>query len=211
MSTPEIAFIHGGSGSHLTTLNEPALQPYRLRPIYLYDLTPDDLSDVDAVIVADREHPKLLAQHGKTIYGVAERGGVLAVFGQNAAEQWLPGVGWEPRPTNFWWWRTGEDNHMRLQRTDEPIWDYFSERAMIWHHHGVLTPPEGATTLVGVEEDGTMVGATTYYDTVSTAGELFVTTMDPCYHHGAAFMPGASQLLYSTVRWVEHRARALSG
>lgn len=207
MSAPEIAFVHGGSASHLATLQDPALAPYRLRPVYLYDFTPDDVAGADAVIVADREHPALLGKHGPALYEVVERGGVLVVFGENAAHEWLPGISWEPRPTNFWWWRTGEDHGMRLQPSDAPIWDFFSEKSMIWHHHGIFTPPQGAVPLVTVEEDGVTVGATTYHDTVSTDGELFVTTMDPCFHHGAAFMSGATQLLYSTLRWVEHRAR----
>lgn len=97
---------------------------------------------------------------------------------------------------------------MRLQPTGEPIRDFFSEKALIWHHHGIFTPPEGAVSLATVEEDGATVGATTYHDTVSTDGELFVTTMDPCFHPGAAFVPGAPQLLYSTLRWVTHRVRA---
>ncbi|QFR96170.1 hypothetical protein GBW32_27915 [Streptomyces tsukubensis] len=40
-----------------------------------------------------------------------------------------------------------------------------------------------------------------YENRVSTAGRLIVTTMDPVYHHGSRFMPGATELLYGPLRW----------
>lgn len=210
MTKPIIALLHTGTSSQLVTIADPALRPYELRAVYLPDFEPGALDDVDAVIVADRDHPALLREHADEIYAVAERGGLLVVFGENSADSWMPGVAWESRPTNFWWWRTGEDHGMRLRNPDHPIWEYFSEKAMIWHHHGIFRVPEGAVSLVAVEEEGVEVGSTTYYDRVSTAGEIFLTSMDPCFHHGAAFMPGATQLLYSTVRWVDQRARQLA-
>ena len=203
---PKTAMLHTGSGYQLTTLADPALVPYGIEPVYLPDLEPGGLDEFDVVLVADREHPELLAQRAPDILGVAERGGILVIFGENAAHQWVPGISWESRPTNFWWWRTGEDHGMRMQNLDDPVWPYFTQRAMIWHHHGIFQPPAGAVPLVTVEEGGVEVGATTYIDRVSTPGEIFMTTMDPVFHHGAGFMPGATQLLYQTLRWAEDRA-----
>lgn len=210
-SLPRIAFAHTGTSSQLVTLADPALAPYRMQEVYLPDLEPGGLAEVDVLLVADRSHPALLRKHAAEMLAVAERGGVLVVFGENAVHTWLPGVRWDGRETNFWWWRTGEDHGMRCRNLDDPIWRYFSERAVIWHHHGVFQPPPGAVPLIELEEDGRVAGATSYVDRVSTQGVLFVATMDPCFHHGAAFMPGATQLLYQTVRWAEDVARESMG
>lgn len=204
---PRIAIAHTGTASQLATLADPALTPYRAEPVYLPDLQPGGLDHVDVLLVADRDHPEMLRRNAREFLRVAERGGVLLVFGENAAHSWLPGVAWEGRPTNFWWWRTGEDHGMRLRSPEDEIWQYFTRRAMIWHHHGIFQQPPEATPLVALEEHGVEVGATTYVDRASTAGELFVTTMDPFFHHGAAFMPGATQLLYQSLRWAEDSAR----
>lgn len=205
---PRIGVLHTGSGYQLSALADPALQPLQLTSVYLPDATAADIEQFDVLVVADREHPDLLRARAKDILGVADRGGVLVVFGENAAHTWLPGVTWEARPTNFWWWRTGEDHGMRMRHPEDAVWAHFTQRAMIWHHHGIFQPPAGAVPLVVVEEDGVEVGATTYIDRVSTPGEIFVTTMDPVFHHGAGFMPGATQLLYQTLRWAEDRAVA---
>lgn len=207
MTAPRIGYAHTGTSSQLTTLADAALRPYALRDIYLPDASPASFDDLDALVVADRSHPELLEAFAPSFLSVAERGGTLVVFGENRTHTWLPGISWEARPTNFWWWRTGEDHGMRRRNLDHPIWEYFSEPSTIWHHHGFFQPPAGAVPLVTIEEDGVEVGATTYLDEVTTAGTLLVTTMDPCFHHGAAFMPGATQLLYSTLRWVDVRTR----
>lgn len=205
---PRIAMAHTGTSSQLVTLADPALAPYRIEEVYLPDLEAGGLDGIDVLVIADRDHPALLRQHAAEFLAVAERGGVLLVYGENAAHTWLPGVTWEERPTNFWWWRTGEDHGMRRASLGDPIWEYFTERAVIWHHHGIFQPPAGAIPLIELEEEGTIVGATTYLDRVTTPGVLFVTTMDPCFHHGAGFMPGATQLLYQTLRWAENEALA---
>lgn len=205
---PKIALLHTGSGYQLQTIADPALVPYQIEFVYLPDLKPGGLGGFDVVFVADRGHPGLLMTHAEDILGVAERGGVLVIFGENSAHEWVPGISWESRPTNFWWWRTGEDHEMRKRNLDDPAWAHFTDRAMIWHNHGIFQPPSGAVALVAVEEEGDDAGATTYIDRVSTPGEMFVTTMDPVFHHGAGFMPGATQLLYQTLRWAEDRAIA---
>ncbi|MBP1325555.1 hypothetical protein JOF28_000787 [Leucobacter exalbidus] len=205
---PRTALLHTASGYQLSALADPALTPHQIETVYLPDLEPGGLDAFDIVIVADREHPGLLARRAADIWAVAERGGVLVIFGENAAHEWVPGITWEARPTNFWWWRTGEDHGMRIRNLDDQVWPYFTKRAMIWHHHGIFQPPVGAIPLVTVEENGVEVGATTYIDRVSTPGEIFMTTMDPVFHHGAGFMPGATQLLCQTLRWAEDRAIA---
>lgn len=207
LAPPAIGLAHTGTGSQLRTLADPALRPYRLRDLYLPDTAEDDFQDLDVLLVADRSHPRLLARHAEAVLEVARRGGTLVVLGENSAHQWLPGVRWQARPTNFWWWRTGEDHGMRLRSPEHPVWNYLSQRAVIWHHHGVFQAPEGTVPLVALEEDGVEAGVTTYLDEVSTPGAILVTSMDPCFHHGAGFMPGATQLIYCLLRWAEARFR----
>lgn len=205
---PRIGIAHTGTGSQLTAIADPAFAPYRARSVYLPDLEPGGIDDLDVLVVADRCHPGLLREHAAELRAVAERGGVLVVMGENNAHTWLPGVRWEPRPTNFWWWRTGEDHGMRLRAASHPFWAHFDEKAMIWHQHGVFELPDGAVALSVLEEQGADAGAITYLDEASTPGVVLVTSLDPFFHHGAAFMPGATQFLYQTMRWAEDTAIA---
>lgn len=122
----------------------------------------------------------------------------------------------------FWAWRTGEDVGRRSVNQDHPFWQWLSERAVHWHYHGVLDHPDAAVALVKLEElavedeeqrnrdpwgqDYRAVpghhNTLMYYDDNTFAGEVVVSTMDASYHHGAGFMPGASQLLYRMFHWL---------
>ncbi|WP_197436314.1 hypothetical protein [Rhodococcus sp. LB1] len=191
-----VAFLHGGSHAQLATLADPALEPYRIRPVHVRTGDLDDIRDVDVLVVADRLRPDLLTRWTDTITDCLGRGATVVVFGENNSGDWLPGVREVSRPTVFWWWRTGEDHRLRLRSPDHPAWDYFSEHSVIWHYHGVLEPPGRAVSLVDLHtEDGERDGSVLFVDETTTAGRLLVTTMDPVYHHGSGFMPGATQLL----------------
>ncbi|WP_009476703.1 hypothetical protein [Rhodococcus sp. JVH1] len=197
-----VAFLHGGSHAQLATLADPALEPYRIRPVHVRTGDLGDLRDVDVLVVVDRLRPDLLTRWTAAIIDCLGRGATVVVFGENHCGDWLPGVREDSRPTVFWWWRTGEDHRLRLRSPDHPAWDYFSERSVIWHYHGVLEPPSGAVSLVDLHtEHGERDGSILFVDETTTAGRLLVTTMDPVYHHGSGFMPGATQLLYSVLRW----------
>ncbi len=204
MST--IGIVHGGSASHLVTLDDPEVARHAVEACYLPELTAASLAGLDTVIVADRLHPRLLRERAGLLLDVLARGGTLVVLGENEVADWLPGVSWESRPTNFWWWVTGEDHGMRPRAPEHPIWLHLGSRAVRWHHHGVLTPAPGATVLVALEEDGADAGAILYDDPVSTPGRLIVTTLDPTYHHGSNFMPGATQFLYGLLDWLTAEA-----
>lgn len=198
----EIAFLHGGSHAQLATLADPALAPYRIRPVHIRTGALDDIGDADVVVVADRLRPDLLTRWTNTITACLGRGTTVIVFGENNVGQWLAGVREESRPTVFWWWRTGADHRLRLRSPGHRAWAFFSERSVIWHYHGVLEPPSGAVSLVDLHtKDGARDGSILYIDESTTAGRLLVTTMDPVYHHGSGFMPGATQLLYSALYW----------
>lgn len=202
MSAPRIGLLHCGSFPQLATLADPALEMYRIQDIYLPEAKPADLEDLDIVIVADRLHTGQRSRFEPALRAVLlDANKSLIVLGENTVENWLPSLSYTFRPTVFWKWRTGEDNGTRLRLPEDGFWEYFTKRATDWHHHGLLHPPEGSKSLVVMEEDGQEIGTILYVDEVNQPARLLVTTMDPIYHHGSGFMPGASQLLYSIMRW----------
>lgn len=197
-----IAMLHCGSHAQLATLADPALEPYGIRSVHARTGSATDLDEADVVVVADRIRPDLLTAWAAALIARAESGATLVVLGENQVGSWLPGVREQTRPTIFWWWRTGEDSRIRRTVTDHPASSWFSDKALAWHYHGVLEAPEGAASLVDLHTpDGDVDGSLLYIDEVSCPGRLLVTTMDPVYHHGSGFMPGATQLLYSVLRW----------
>lgn len=203
-----VAVLHCGSHAQLATLADPALAPYGLRAVHARTGAASDLDGVDVVVVADRIRTDLLAPWADALLARADAGGTLVVLGENRVGDWLPGAREQPRPTVFWWWRTGEDSRIRRRGTDHPAAAWFSDRALTWHYHGVLDPPAGAVSLVDLHTEGGEVdGSLLYIDETSTSGRLLVTTMDPVYHHGSGFMPGATQLLYSALRWATEGER----
>ncbi len=202
-AAPRIGLLHCGAFQPLRTLADPALAPYRVESVYLPEADPAVLADLDVVLVGDRLHQDRLARFVPAIHAaLQDPGKTVIVLGENKVENWLPGVGYTFRPTVFWKWRTGEDNGTRLRLPEDPLWEFFTPWSVSWHHHGLLHPRPGARSLVVMEEDGAEVGTLLYVDEVNQPARLLVTTMDPVYHHGSGFMPGASQLLYSLLRWV---------
>ncbi|MFC0452874.1 hypothetical protein [Rhodococcus jostii] len=122
-----VAFLHGGSHAQLATLADPALEPYRIRPVHVRTGDLDDIRDVDVLVVADRLRADLLTRWTEAITDRLGGGATVIVFGENKSGDWLPGVREDSRPTVFWWWRTGEDHRLRQRSPDHPAWDYLSE------------------------------------------------------------------------------------
>ncbi|MBO0820259.1 MAG: hypothetical protein J2P26_05355 [Nocardiopsaceae bacterium] len=197
-----IGIVHGGASYHLVTLADPRVARCGGKELYLPRLSAADLDGLDTVVVADRLHPGLLRDRASGLLGFAQAGGTLVVLGETEAHTWLPGLDWEPRPTNFWWWLTGEDLGVRSRHPEHPLWPHLGRRAVRWHYHGLLAPPPGATPLAVVEEEGREAGVVLYDDQVSTPGRIIVTTLDPVYHHGSNFMPGATEFLYGLLDWL---------
>lgn len=206
MSRPRIGLLHGGASYHLATLADPVVTEHVAHPLYLPELdTPTartELDTLDTLIVCDRLHPGLLRRHASMLRGIPERGGTLVVLGEVRAHTWLPGLRWSPRPTNFWWWRTGEDPGIHTHAPDHPIWTHLNTDDVVWHYHGLLHPPAGATALATVREHDRTAGVILFEDRASTPGRLVVTTMDPVHHHGSNFMPAATRLLHGLLRWL---------
>lgn len=199
----DLAFVHSGSYFHLADLADPAIAAFNPRPVYAPDMQPGELATADAVYLGCRQHPEVMARMAPEILAVLARPGTKVVIGgENQVGSWLPGVREEYRETVFWAWRTGQDTTRRLVHPEHAMWRHLNRAAVDWHHHGALYPPEGATPLVILNEGAEETGCIIYHDAASFAGQVVVTTMDPSYHHGSYFMPGATQLLYRLLRWL---------
>ena len=205
---PRIAMLHCGSHAQLATLADPALEPYRIEAVHARTAPADALDTADVVLVSDRIRTDLLTPWADRIRARALAGATVVLLGENQVGTWWPDAREQTRTTIFWWWRTGEDSRIRRVNADHPLAGWFTDKALTWHYHGVLEPPEGAVSLVQLHTpEGDVDGSLLYVDEVSTPGRVLVTTMDPVYHHGSGFMPGATQLLYSVLRWASEGHR----
>lgn len=213
------AFLHTASFFHLACLNDPFMRAAKIKDVYLPDYT-GDFSEFDSIYIAARTHPRFLIHHKDNLLNFLSCAGKkMYVDGVNHVNEWLHNDLETPRGTNFWAWRTGEDLGRYSVNTAHPAWKYLRDEAVHWHYHGVLDTPTGATTLVELREVQEARGAhdpwgqeygalpnhanaLLYYDHASYPAELIVSTMDATYHHGAGFMPGATQLFYSMMLWL---------
>lgn len=217
-----IAFIHSGAFYHLADLADAAVRAYDLVELYAPEMDEHSLDGVDAVFLAARQHPDVMAEIAPYILDFIARSGTkLYVDGENRPGSWLPGVGEIHRGTNFWAWRTGEDLGRRSINPEHYLWNYLNDMSVHWHYHAVLEPPSSATPLVVLEEipgrdsesgidpwGGQYLAVPNhpnvllFHDSQQWEAEVVVSTMDCSYHHGAGFMPGASQLLYRMLNWL---------
>ncbi|WP_280413963.1 hypothetical protein [Nocardia carnea] len=217
-----VAFVHTGSFFHLADLRDPAVRAMGPVDVYAPDLEPGGLDGFDAVYVAARLHPAVLARIAPILVGFLDTPGArMYIDGENTVGDWLPGTTETPRGTNFWAWRIGEDVGRRSVNREHPFWDGLADDAVHWHYHGVLTHPDTAVPLVRLEELPEHANAESgdpwgtpyravpghsntlmYYDAGTFAAEVVVSTMDASYHHGSGFMPGATQLMYRMMHWL---------
>ncbi|MDA8368295.1 MAG: hypothetical protein M0026_00290 [Nocardiopsaceae bacterium] len=201
----EVAFLHDGAFYQLASIEDLLSEGYPIRPVYLPDLLEgrESLDGVERLLVADRLHPRLWASAGPACVDVARRGGTVFLSGENSLEA-VPGFTLTPTATNFWWWVSGEDPGIVINDSSDPLQQYLTPRAQRWHFHGVLHTPPHAAILTEHRDQGPewSAGALLAVDRQTTAGVLAVTTMDPVYHHGSRFMPGASLLLRGAVEWL---------
>jgi hypothetical protein len=166
--------------------------------IYLLDLPRVDLKPFDALLIPDRLHQGCLLAARDQILDFLHGGRTVIAFGEQPTP-WLPGMAWEFRPTNFWWWRESSGKSgLVLAQPDHSLFRYITLRDATWHYHGVFWPPQGAQTLIGTEDGGAVL----YLDRVSTPGMLVMTTLDPIYHFGSHFMPATERFLDGFLAWM---------
>jgi hypothetical protein len=195
-----LAAVYGGSAPHYRALTTDKYARHITGGLrYLPDLAKADLTGLDGLIVPERLHHDLLHAAAGTVRDLLDAGGtVIAFAGGEPVPEFLPGITWEHRPTNFWWWlEPGADMGLRTPVPDHPLFDHLTVRDCTWHYHGVLTPPEGAQALVTLPTGEALL----YVDQVSTPGTLVVATLDPMHHFGSHFMPATERFLDGFLPW----------
>lgn len=195
-----LAAVYNGSASHHRTLKESKYRRWISGTIYLPTA---DLDNYDGLLIPERLHRGKLNAAAGTVLAYLERGGTVLVFGGGEhPPEWIPGLEWEHRHTNYWWWlEDGADNGVRLASPDHDLFERLGLEDVTWHYHGALSPPEGAESLIALEENGRR-HSLFYIDKVSTPGTLLVSTLDPISHFGSYFMPATERFLDGFLPWV---------
>lgn len=199
-----LAAIYGGSAAHHRALTEPRYARWLAGTVYLPDLAAAGLDAYDGVIVPERLHAGKLAAGRHRLVEVLDRGGTVVLFGEQSVygaqpAGWLPGIDWEHRPTNFWWWLdAGATSPLVGHHPDHDLWGHLSLSAVTWHHHGVFRPAPGAVALISATDGGAVL----YTDQVSTPGTLVVAALDPMSHYGSYFMPATERFLDGFMPWL---------
>lgn len=193
-----LAAIYGGTAFQHRTLNEPKYRKQIDDIVYMLDLPHTNLTQFDAIMIPDRMHHDRLLESKEQLATYLEQGGTVIAFGEQPTSL-LPGVRWELRPTNFWWWLDPDaKSGLVLTQPEHSLFQYLSIEDCTWHQHGVFWPDEGVEALVSLAEGGVIL----YIDRVSTAGTLLVTTLDPIAHFGSYFMPATERFLDGFLPWV---------
>lgn len=202
-----VAAVFGGNSHHHNALTTPKYAQHLTGGLlYLPDLAETDLSGYDAVIIPERIHRGLLNAAAPRILEYLANGGTVVSFsGGEPLPEFLPGVEWEHRPTNYWWWlEPGADMGMSTPNPDHSFFDHLRLSDCTWHFHGALHPPVGAETLLTLPDGDVLF----YIDRVSTQGTLVVATLDPMSHYGAYFMPATERFLDGFMPWISEFAQS---
>ncbi|WP_300010136.1 hypothetical protein [Pseudonocardia sp.] len=196
-----LAAVYGGSAPHHRALTMPKYARHLTGGLlYLPGLADTDLTGYDGVVLPERMHRGLLTAAAPRLRELLEAGGAVVAFaGGEPLPDFLPGVRFDPRPTNYWWWlEPGADLGLTSPSPDHALFDHLSLRDCTWHYHGALTPPDGADTLVALPTGEALL----YVDRVSTPGTLVVATLDPLSHYGGHFMPATERFLDGFLPWL---------
>jgi hypothetical protein len=208
VSTPgpkRLGILYGGSLPEHRVIADERYQPWLAKTIYLPDLSPEALTDLDGLIVPEGSNHRALQRAADTVQGFLARGGTVIAFGEQQVPL-LPNVTWEYRPTNFWWWLDpNASSGLVLSKPEHSLFEYLTLEDCTWHQHGVFYPDKGTETMISLEDGGAIM----YLDRVSTGGTLLMTTLDPTYHYGSYFMPATERFLDGFLPWV--RAKLLKG
>lgn len=199
-----VASVYNGSSAHHRALHEPKYAKWLAGTVYLPELANADLSRFDGLILPERQHHGCLEHARPKLIEFLESGKTLAVLGDQSVygEQpvgWLPGIHWEDRPLNYWWWRDPEaDSGLVAHHQGHSFWRYLDLPAATWHQHGGFRAPKGAEVLITNPEGLAIL----YIDRVSSPGTLIVAALDPMYHFGSYFMPATERFLDGFMPWL---------
>lgn len=194
-----ILAIHPGAYYHIESLEAPRYAQYfdaRVRP---EDLAATDLSDFDVVLIPCRTPADRMQPHKGQLRAYLDGGGTIVATGESDSHLFLPGIGFTPQPTNFWWWLTpGADLGVRIAAPQHGLFSRLGQRDITWHLHGWFNPPEGVEILA-VNGEGKPI---LYIDEVTTPGRMVITSLDPFFHHGSHFMPATTRFLDGFLPWM---------
>ncbi|MGH4018549.1 MAG: hypothetical protein ACRDT0_04750 [Pseudonocardiaceae bacterium] len=207
-----LAAVYGGSAPHHRALRTPKYARHLTGgTVYLPELGDTDLTGLDGLVIPERLHHGLLETGAHRVLDLLQASGTVLTFsGGEPPPSFLPGIRWEHRPTNFWWWlQPGASLGLQTRHPEHPLFRHLALRDCTWHYHGVLSPPHGAEVLVELPTGEALL----YVDRVSSPGTLIVATLDPMSHFGSHFMPATERFLDGFLPWVartldEHRGRS---
>jgi hypothetical protein len=195
-----LAAAYSGSAPHHRALTQPKYAQHLTGGlIYLPELADADLASLDGLVLPERMHRGQLTRAAGRIHDLLGAGGTVFAFaGGEPIPEFLPGVRWEHRPTNFWWWlEPGARLGLRTPTPEHPLFSYLGLADCTWHYHGVLEPPPGADVLITLPTGEALL----YVDQVSTPGTLVISTLDPLSHYGGHFMPATERFLDGFMPW----------
>lgn len=196
-----LAAIYGGTYVHHRTMTEKKYRKYFSDLVYILDLPSTDLNEFDALLIPCYSHRGRLLAARDRFADYLRNGGSVIAFGEQP-EPFLPGMDWERRMVNFWWFiEPGATSGLSLSNSDHSLFEYISLKDAEWHYHGVFRPPEGAETLIATEDGAAVL----YVDRASVPGTIVATTLDPIGHFGSYFMPAAERFLDGFLPWVKER------
>ncbi len=187
-----LATLQPGASYHVATLEDPRYEALFERRIRPESLDAASLDGVKVMLVPCRTNPLRLAGRWPVMRDFLGRGGVLVAMGETFQNEWIPGVSFHPEEANYWWWlEKGADLGVRLAVADHPLLNGLGKADVTWHLHGWYDLPPDARPLIVDREDRALM----YEDRASFGGQLIVTSLDPCYHHGSHFMPATTRFL----------------
>lgn len=194
-----VLFVENGTYFHHRTLHTPEFLPHVQHTRHVLDLRAQDFDDFDTLVFCCNTRADLIAPHRAAIADFLARGRTVVAMGNTQPERWLNGIEWQDSPVNFWWWtEPNADSGLRQVDATHRLFQHITLADATWHQHGYFKVPEGARSLV----DKAGLGSVLYEDTVSTAGRLIITSLDPCYHHGSNFMPATTRFLRGFLPWL---------
>lgn len=194
----KIAVLYSGSSHQHRSFTEPKYKAFIAELLYLPKLAEINLNSFDVLIVPSQLHQGQVTRHLNQIHDFLNSGKIVVALGSQH-QNWFPGHRWESRPTNFWWWlEPGAKSGLVLAKPEHDLFQYIDLRDATWHYHGVFFPEQEVETLIGIENDGSIM----YVDKQSRKGTLILTTLDPEYHYGSYFMPATERFLDGFLPWL---------
>lgn len=195
-----IAYVHWGNSWQLRSHQD--FRHYIDDLVYIHNLPKIDLSSYAAVVMPDAMDAAASLSHARQLNAYLRGGGFLVVFLQGHAD-WLdiPGLEWMPGNCRDWlWWTKGGTLEVRLSEPHHPITETMPLSHMSWHWGGSYNVPEGARSIVEIEDGRGSLFLD--FPSMPGGGRLMLATLDPHSHNGQRFMPATTRFLQSFYPWL---------